>query len=181
MHAYAPARQGRPAGRLRAAAALSTGLLVSGCRAGELQLWSDSQLLRRTQAHEGAVRALATAPDGQRFASGGDDGAVLLWHKDATRLRRIDLAAALGTLLDPLGRPLTAAGAALPAVRELVHLGLISCVSRTDPHTESHRVPPSPTDGHPRIITHGPPITSLITHGPPIASLIRYGSSCGSD
>jgi hypothetical protein len=130
LHAYAPSWQGRPAGRLRAAAALSTGLLVSGCRAGELQLWSDSQLLRRTQAHEGAVRALTTAPDGQRFASGGDDGAVLLWHKDATRLRRIDLAAALGTLLDPLGRPLTAAGAALPAVRELVYLGLISRVSR---------------------------------------------------
>ena len=77
------------------------------------------------------MRALTTAPDGQRFASGGDDGAVLLWHKDATRLRRIDLAAALGTLLDPLGRPLTAAGAALPAVRELVYLGLISRVSRT--------------------------------------------------
>ena len=30
--------------------ALRSALLVSGCRAGELQLWSGPQLLRRTQA-----------------------------------------------------------------------------------------------------------------------------------
>ena len=76
--------EGRPAGRLRAGAALATGMLVSGCRDGELQLWSTSRLLSRTQAHAAALRAISVAPDGRRFASGGDDGAVLVW--DGQRL-----------------------------------------------------------------------------------------------
>ena len=42
-------RHGQPAGSLRALAALRTGLLVSGCSQGELQVWSTAQLLRRTQ------------------------------------------------------------------------------------------------------------------------------------
>jgi hypothetical protein len=101
-------------------------------RAGPEDLPSSTRLLWGTFALLVALLREAGIPARPVIGvdSGGDDGAVLLWHKDATRLRRIDLAAALGTLLDPLGRPLTAAGAALPAVRELVYLGLISRVSR---------------------------------------------------
>ncbi|KAL1499508.1 hypothetical protein AB1Y20_011711 [Prymnesium parvum] len=43
-------RVGPPAGRLRALVALRNGMLVSGCRSGELQLWTGPTLLRRTQA-----------------------------------------------------------------------------------------------------------------------------------
>ena len=63
-------RHGQPTGRLRALAALRNGLLVSGCSLGELQVWGTAQLLRRTQAHVGALRALAVSADGG-FASGG--------------------------------------------------------------------------------------------------------------
>ena len=118
------AQQGRPAGRLRAAAALSTGMTVTGCRRGELQLWTSSQLLQRTQAHTGGLRALCVARDGRRFASSGDDGALLLWDRSAHRMRRIDLASALAVLLDPLGRAQTAAGSSLPSVRWLAWLEL---------------------------------------------------------
>ena len=63
-------RHGKPTGRLRALAALRNGLLVSGCSQGELQVWGTAQLLRRTQSHVGALRALAVRADGG-FASGG--------------------------------------------------------------------------------------------------------------
>ena len=114
--------QGPPAGRLRTAAALSTGMIVTGDREGELQLWSAATLLQRTQAHTGAVRAIAVAPDGVRFASGGADGAVQLWDRHASRMQRIDLATRLAVLLDPLGRAQTAAGNALPAVCSMTWL-----------------------------------------------------------
>eukprot|EP00966_Prymnesium_polylepis_P024273 558999-Prymnesium_polylepis.1 len=58
------------------------------------------------------IRALAASPEGGRFASGGDDGAALLWSDQAVRLRRLDLSSALSPLLDAYGRPLTAAGSA---------------------------------------------------------------------
>ena len=108
---------GAPAGRLRVLAVLRGGLAVSGCRDGELQLWGGAQLLRRTQAHTGGLRALAPSADGSRFASGGDDGVVWVWSERAIRLRRVDVAQALSPLLDALGRPLTAAGAgAAPSI-----------------------------------------------------------------
>ena len=115
---------GRPAGRLRAVAALATGMMVTGDREGEVQLWSATRLLQRTQAHNGAIRALAVAPDGMRFASGGEDGAVLLWDPHGVRTRRIDLATRLAVLLDPLGRAQSAAGTALPSVASLAWLTL---------------------------------------------------------
>lgn len=45
-------RLGPPAGRLRALVPLRNGTLVSGCRAGELQIWTGQALLRRTQVGE---------------------------------------------------------------------------------------------------------------------------------
>ena len=118
------ADQGPPAGRLRAVVALRTGMMVTGCRRGELQLWSQTRLLQRTQAHTGAVRSLCRAPDGRRFASGGDDGAILIWNQGVHRLRRIDLASVLSTLLDPLGRAQTASGNGLPCIRALAWVPL---------------------------------------------------------
>ena len=123
-------RHGRPAGRLRALAALRNGLLVSGSSAGELQVWSTAQLLRRTQAHVGALRSIAVAPaagdaagdeaaGGIGFATGGDDDTIVLWDSNAVRLRRVELGAALQPMLDPLGRPITAGGSGSPAVRAL--------------------------------------------------------------
>ena len=50
------------------------------------QLWSGPSLLRRTQAHVGAVRAMAAPAEGGRFASGGDDGAALVWSEQGVRL-----------------------------------------------------------------------------------------------
>ena len=53
----------------------------------------------------------------------GDDDTVVLWDANAVRLRRVELGAALQTLLDPLGRPLTVSGGdGLPAVRALCWL-----------------------------------------------------------
>ena len=47
----------------------------------------------------------------------------MLWDANAVRLRRVELGAALQTLLDPLGRPLTVSGGdGLPAVRSLCWL-----------------------------------------------------------
>ena len=123
-HGVLPRPAGPSGGRLRAAIALDTGMLITGCREGEMQMWSASTLLQRTQAHAGALRALTVAPDGRRFASGGDDGAVLLWESNGVRLYRIDLATRLGSLLDSLGRAQSAAGNALPSVAALAWFDL---------------------------------------------------------
>ena len=59
----------------------------------------------------------------------------MLWDANAVRLRRVELGAALQTLLDPLGRPLTVSGGdGLPAVRSLCWLE-----PAADPGTDGQR------------------------------------------
>ena len=56
------------------------------------------------------------AAGGARFATGGDDGAVVLWTRGAVRLRRFHVGELVRAAQDPLGRPLTVAGSAAPDV-----------------------------------------------------------------
>lgn len=42
-----------------------------------------STLLRHWQAHHGPVNGLAFSPEAALLASGGSDGAIMLWHTDA--------------------------------------------------------------------------------------------------
>ncbi len=62
---------------------LSAEGLVTGHADGMVRLW-DAHGHKRAEwrPHAGAVRAVAMTPDGQRIASSGNDGQVMLWSPD---------------------------------------------------------------------------------------------------
>jgi WD40 repeat protein len=61
------------------------GPVLTGHADGQLRLWQlDGRLQRQWPAHQGPVRALAAAPQGEPFASSGFDGQVLLWNSATT-------------------------------------------------------------------------------------------------
>jgi eukaryotic-like serine/threonine-protein kinase len=49
-----------------------------GAHDGTVSMW-DGQAVRHARGHDGPVRTIAFAPDGESFASGGDDHLVRLW------------------------------------------------------------------------------------------------------
>jgi hypothetical protein len=67
---------GPPAGRLRTLLILGGGLLVTGSTGGEVQLWSAATLMRRTQAHAGAVRDIVACGGAEVISGGGGSGGV---------------------------------------------------------------------------------------------------------
>ncbi|MEQ8602467.1 MAG: hypothetical protein RIB45_04045 [Marivibrio sp.] len=56
--------------------------LVTASADGVVRIWdvATRREIRRLEAHEGAVLAVAISPDGRQIASGGTDGRLLLWR-----------------------------------------------------------------------------------------------------
>jgi hypothetical protein len=70
-----------------------TGLVLAGCADGSIYLWDleKSQPIRYLKdQHQGAISALAFSPDGQFFASGGEDHAIVLWTVNGDKLYACD-------------------------------------------------------------------------------------------
>jgi len=68
--------------------------LVTASADGLVRVWDVETRaeIRRLEAHEGAVLAVAISPDGRQIASGGTDGRLLLWRLDgATAEPRLDV------------------------------------------------------------------------------------------
>ncbi len=63
---------------------------AGACQAGELVLWdlATHQILQRWPAHAGWVTAVAFSPDGRSVISGGTDGNLIQWSKEAQEIRR---------------------------------------------------------------------------------------------
>ena len=77
------------------------------------QLYARTGCLRTFAAHPGECRALALAPDGRSFATGGDEGAVRLWSvPHAEPLARLDtrLTNVRGVAFAPDGSRIVAVG-----------------------------------------------------------------------
>ena len=90
------------------------GRVLTGTWRGELYAWqhdhnSSSKLWRRFDAHAGPLQSIAICHeqvDGAGFATGGADGAIILWNVDYEKLRHVDLnALCKRSPLDVCGRP----------------------------------------------------------------------------
>jgi WD40 repeat protein len=76
-----------------AAFAADVGMIATGSTTGTVCLHQvvneaesgalNGKLLRHWQAHHGPVKGLALSPEATLLASGGSDGAIMLWHTDA--------------------------------------------------------------------------------------------------
>jgi WD40 repeat protein len=69
-------------GKVTSMAFTPDGRLVLGHYRGHVAVvrpGSDNELVARLEAHRGIVHAVAVAPDGKSFASGAEDGQILIW------------------------------------------------------------------------------------------------------
>src|SRR5437660_1472884 len=69
-------------GSTPAAASADNALLATAGADGTVRLWNlkrQGEVATILTGHQGAVHAVAFAPDGKTLASAGADGAVLLW------------------------------------------------------------------------------------------------------
>ncbi len=86
--------------------------LLSSDFAGEVALWSQrGDLVKRFQAHEQEVRALAFHPQQAQFATGSHDKTIKLWRKDGQLLTTLSghRAAVLWLSFSPDGKQLASA------------------------------------------------------------------------
>jgi WD40 repeat protein len=97
-------------GPVRAVASAGDRLVV-GTRSGLVDRLDHAGRPHALAGHESAVRAAAFAPDG-RFATGDDNGTVIVWSGDGERLRAIDErpGPVRALAFDPDGRLAVAAG-----------------------------------------------------------------------
>ena len=87
------------------------GRVLTGSWRGELYVWQHDgcKLFKRFDAHAGPLQSVSINADqtaGAGFATGGADGAVILWGVDYIKWRRIDLnLLCKRSPLDVCGRP----------------------------------------------------------------------------
>ncbi|CAE7093868.1 unnamed protein product [Rhizoctonia solani] len=63
--------------------------VVCGSKSGRIYLWEDDKLLFSLTGHDDKVTSIAFSPDGQSFASGCEDGVLMMWDT-RTRARLFD-------------------------------------------------------------------------------------------
>ncbi|CAE7145323.1 unnamed protein product, partial [Rhizoctonia solani] len=54
--------------------------VVCGSKSGRIYMWEDGKLSFSSTGHHNQITSIAFAPDGQSFASGSQDGALMVWN-----------------------------------------------------------------------------------------------------